>query len=76
MRLGVKSSDVSKVIIWGNHSSTQYPDVQHGFVMLNGQAVPITEAVKDDNWIQGEFLKVLIYFILIIDQLYKKLSMQ
>ena len=58
MRLGVKSSDVSKVIIWGNHSSTQYPDVQHGFVMLNGQAVPITEAVKDDNWIQGEFLKV------------------
>lgn len=59
MRLGVKSSDVSKVIIWGNHSSTQYPDVQHGFVMLNGQAVPITEAVKDDNWIQGEFMKIV-----------------
>jgi len=59
MRLGVKSSDVSKVIIWGNHSSTQYPDVQHGFVNLNGQLVPITEAVKDDNWIQGEFLKTV-----------------
>lgn len=59
MRLGVKASDVSKVIIWGNHSSTQYPDVQHGFVNLNGQAVPITEAVKDDNFIQGEFLKIV-----------------
>lgn len=58
MRLGVRSNDVTKVIIWGNHSSTQYPDVQHGFVSLNGQLVPIPEAVKDDNWIQGEFLKV------------------
>lgn len=59
MRLGVKSNDVSKVIIWGNHSSTQYPDVQHGFVSLNGQEIPIPEAIKDDNWIQGEFLKIV-----------------
>lgn len=58
-RLGVKSTDVTKIIIWGNHSSTQYPDVTHGFVNLNGQLVPITEAVKDDNWIQGDFLKTV-----------------
>lgn len=59
MRLGVKPNEVNKVIIWGNHSSTQYPDVQHGFVTLNGQLVPIPEAIKDDNWLQGEFLKVV-----------------
>lgn len=69
MRLGIKTCDVSKVIIWGNHSSTQYPDVQHGFVNLNGQAVPITEAVKDDNWIQGEFLRVYKLFVHILSVL-------
>jgi len=29
--------DVHNVIIWGNHSKTQYPDVNHGYVVQNGQ---------------------------------------
>ncbi|KAF6104728.1 malate dehydrogenase 1 [Phyllostomus discolor] len=29
IKLGVTSDDVKNVIIWGNHSSTQYPDVNH-----------------------------------------------
>jgi len=36
-----------------------YPDVSHGTVNLNGETIPIHEAVKDDNWIQGEFLKTV-----------------
>lgn len=56
-RLGIKTNAVRKAIIWGNHSSTQYPDLSHAEVILNGQAIPATEAIKDDNWIQGEFLK-------------------
>jgi malate dehydrogenase len=59
MRLGVKSTDVHQVTIWGNHSSTQYPDVQHATVNLNGQILSVREAIKDDNWIQGDFLKVI-----------------
>jgi len=59
LRLGVTSDKVKNVIIWGNHSSTQFPDVAHGFVELNGNKVPILEAVKDDNWIKGEFIKVV-----------------
>lgn len=58
-RLGVTSDKVKNVIIWGNHSSTQFPEVAHGFVELNGNKVPILEAVKDDNWIKGEFIKVV-----------------
>ena len=27
-------TDVRNVIIWGNHSSTQYPDVNHGTVKV------------------------------------------
>ncbi|KAL2921330.1 Malate dehydrogenase cytoplasmic [Bienertia sinuspersici] len=31
-RLNVQVSDVKNVIIWGNHSSSQYPDVNHATV--------------------------------------------
>src|SRR3546814_5230427 len=26
---GSKTTDISKMIIWGNHSATQYPDILH-----------------------------------------------
>ena len=32
-RLNVQVSEVKNVIIWGNHSSSQYPDVNHAAVM-------------------------------------------
>ena len=51
-------SDVKKIIIWGNHSSTQYPDVNHGTVQTPKGLQSIREAVKDDNWLNGEFIKV------------------
>ena len=50
----MKISDVKKIIIWGNHSSTQYPDVNHGTV---GQQ-SIRDAVKNDDWLNGDFIKV------------------
>lgn len=59
MRLGVKTDAVKKVIIWGNHSSTQYPDLNFATVNLNGQDVSVREAIKDDNWIQNDFLKTV-----------------
>jgi len=59
MRLGVKTDAVKRVIIWGNHSSTQYPDLNFATVQLNGQDIPVPEAIKDENWIQGEFLKTV-----------------
>ncbi|XP_078173431.1 malate dehydrogenase [Carex rostrata] len=51
-RLNVQVSDVKNVIIWGNHSSTQYPDVTHATV---GDK-PVPELVKDDAWLKGEFI--------------------
>lgn len=50
---------MKNVIIWGNHSSTQYPDVNHGTVDLSEQCVSIREAVKDDSWLNGEFIQVM-----------------
>lgn len=51
-RCGVHVSAVKNVTIWGNHSSTQYPDVNHGTV--NGK--PIRQAIGDDAWLDGDFV--------------------
>eukprot|EP00127_Corallochytrium_limacisporum_P005061 Clim_evm16s198 gene=Clim_evmTU16s198 len=57
MRCNVPVNQVKNVIIWGNHSSTQYPDVSHGTVEIGGVAKPIKEAINDDAFLQGEFIK-------------------
>ena len=49
---------MKNVVIWGNHSSTQFPDVSHATVELEGKTLPVYEAVKDDAWIEGEFITV------------------
>ncbi len=54
-RANATVQSVKNVIIWGNHSSTQYPDVSHGTV--NGQA--ITQAVNDQDWLHGEFISTV-----------------
>lgn len=51
-------TQVKNVIIWGNHSKTQFPDVRHAVVEKNGQAVPVYEAVKDDAWLKDGFVNV------------------
>lgn len=54
-KTGKPVTDVKNVIIWGNHSSTQYPDVNHGTV----RGSPIRSVVKDDDWLNGEFISTV-----------------
>lgn len=56
--MGVSSDSVKNVIIWGNHSSTQYPDVHHATANLQGKDVGVYKAVKDDSWLKGDFISV------------------
>lgn len=49
-KLNVYVSDVKNVIIWGNHSSTQYPDVNHATVAISNGQKSVRELVADDNW--------------------------
>lgn len=51
---GARVADVKRMTIWGNHSSTQVPDVSHAVV--DGR--PATEVV-DSTWIQDEFIPVV-----------------
>ncbi|KAI5647422.1 hypothetical protein M9H77_33427 [Catharanthus roseus] len=55
-RLNVHVSDVKNVIIWGNHSSTQYPDVNHATVNTGNGLKPVRELVSDDKWLNTEFI--------------------
>jgi len=59
LRLGVPPENVKNVAIWGNHSSTQYPNVSHGHVVQNGATVSIQDAVKDEAWLHGDFIKTV-----------------
>lgn len=51
-KLGVHSSKVEKMTIWGNHSATQYPDVFHAEV--DGKTV--AERVGDQEWVEKTFI--------------------
>jgi malate dehydrogenase len=58
-RLNIQVSDVKNVIIWGNHSSTQYPDVNHATVNTPAGEKPVRELVSDDAWLNGEFISTV-----------------
>lgn len=64
-RLNVQVSDVKNVIIWGNHSSTQYPDVTHATVNTPSGEKPVCDLVADDKW-YWIFIIVNYYIILCI----------
>ncbi|MEQ2225239.1 Malate dehydrogenase, cytoplasmic [Ilyodon furcidens] len=59
MRCGVSSNNVKNVIIWGNHSSTQYPDVHHAKVNVGGAEKAAYDAVKNDAWLRGDFISTV-----------------
>jgi malate/lactate dehydrogenase len=44
--------DVSNVIIWGNHSSTQVPDYEHAKI----KGKPVLETITNKAWLEGEFI--------------------
>jgi malate dehydrogenase len=53
---------LSQVSIWGNHSATQFPDVNHAVIVdypKAGDKTPVREAVKDDAYLDGDFIKVV-----------------
>jgi len=45
-------SDVSNMIVWGNHSPTMYPDAEN--VLING--LPGSSIINDIEWIESDFI--------------------
>jgi malate dehydrogenase len=44
--------DIKKMIIWGNHSGTQYPDLDHA--EIRGRQV--RDILSDQDWVENEFI--------------------
>jgi malate dehydrogenase len=59
LSLKTNVGNVHDVIIWGNHSSTQYPDVNHGYVEHDRKKVSIREAVGDDKYLNEQFISTI-----------------
>ena len=51
-RTGAHVSELDKVTVWGNHSTTQYPDLTQATV--KGQAIP--EILADRAWVEEDFI--------------------
>ena len=53
-RIGKHHSEIKKMVIWGNHSSTQYPDIR--FTEVNGAGVA---GEVDHDWYVENFIPVV-----------------
>lgn len=51
-KAGVPVSEIGKLAVWGNHSTTQFPDFQNA--TIRGRAA--TDVINDNNWLRGEFI--------------------
>ena len=51
-KAGVDVTAVTNMAIWGNHSSTQYPDFYNA--RINGRSA--AQAITDEAWLKGEFI--------------------
>ncbi len=53
-KTGSHVTDISRMTIWGNHSATQYPDINHATV--KGEAA---SGLVDSGWIADDFIPVV-----------------
>jgi malate dehydrogenase len=54
-KAGLDVTAVTEMTIWGNHSSTQYPDFYHA--KINGK--PVTDTIKDIEWLKNDFISIV-----------------
>jgi len=53
-KLGTNANDVKGIVIWGNHSATQYPDLHHA--RIHGQGAL---DVVDESWYKDSFIALV-----------------
>ena len=51
-KLNTSVSEISQLVVWGNHSATQFPDLNHSLVSNNNK--PIKSL--DQKWIEDAFI--------------------
>jgi len=52
-KTGMPVSEIERMIIWGNHSATQYPDISHA--TIGGK--PAADVIDDHVWFEDQFIR-------------------
>lgn len=55
VKAGVEVAEVKNMAIWGNHSSTQYPDFYNA--TIGGK--PVTQVISDQAWLTEKFIPIV-----------------
>lgn len=55
IKADVPVSEIRNMNIWGNHSSTQYPDFYNASV----RGTPIVDLIHDEHWLQKDFVEII-----------------
>ena len=53
LKSGFHWHDVTQLAIWGNHSSTLFPDFFHA--LIGGK--PVSDTITDNTWLETDFIK-------------------
>lgn len=54
-KAGVDVTQVTQMAIWGNHSSTQFPDFYHAKI----KGKPVIDVIHDEAWLKGAFIETV-----------------
>lgn len=55
LKAGTSVTAVTDLGVWGNHSSTQYPDFYNAKI----EQRPAVEVISDENWLRSQFIPMI-----------------
>lgn len=58
-KLDVPIVNVKNVIIWGNHSATQFPDAKHATATVGIVEKSVYDAINNQSYLEGEFVTTI-----------------
>lgn len=58
-KLDVPIENVRNVIIWGNHSATQFPDARHAVAKVGVVEKSVYDAINNQSYLQSEFVEII-----------------
>jgi len=59
VKVNVPIENVKNVIIWGNHSATQFPDVKHATAKIGVVEKSVYDAINNQSYLENEFISII-----------------
>jgi len=59
VKVNVPIENVKNVIIWGNHSATQFPDVKHATAKIGLVEKSVYDAINNQSYLENEFVSII-----------------